>query len=153
MEHACCMQITSTRHSKRLLGLQKQEPFSMWYATRKCSYFVYDAVIKTFKLCFCHSIYCNKFHINDNHSLSLGSWSSPSVKGSRPSPCTGFSLTMIDEEHAVMFGGSSPDSDYLADVYVLHLPTMVSGLLIHITLIVCLSAVVPVVNAVSYPRQ
>ena len=53
---------------------------------------------------------------------------------------------MIDEEHAVMFGGDSFSSDYSADVYVLHLPTMVSGLLLHITLIVCLSAVVPVVK-------
>ena len=53
---------------------------------------------------------------------------------------------MIDEEHAVMFGGSSHGSGYLADVYVLHLPTMVSGLLLHITLIVCLSAVVAVVK-------
>ena len=57
------------------------------------------------------------------------------MKGSRPPPCSGFSLTMIDEEHAVMFGGS--DSSYSgvsADVYVLHLPTMVSGLLLCIML-------------------
>ena len=82
---------------------------------------------------------------HDNLSLS-GSWSSPSVKGSRPPPCCAFSLTMIDEEHAVMFGGFSLALGYSADVYVLHLPTMVSGLLLHITLIVCLSAVVPVVK-------
>ena len=69
-------------------------------------------------------MYCNKFYIHDNLSLSSGSWSSPSVKGSRPPPCAYFSLTMIDEEHAVMFGGLS------VDVYVLHLPTMVSGLLL-----------------------
>ena len=62
------------------------------------------------------------------------------MKGSRPPPCAYYSLTMIDEEHAVMFDRWS------ADVYVLHLPTMVSGLLLHITLIVCLSAVVPVVK-------
>ena len=67
------------------------------------------------------------------------------MKGSRPPP-SHFSLTMIDEEHAVMFGGYSPGSGWSADVYVLHLPTMVSGLLLHITLIVCLSAVVPVVK-------
>ena len=53
---------------------------------------------------------------------------------------------MIDEEHAVMFGGHSLSSGSSADVYVLHLPIMVSGLLLHITLIVCLSAVVPVVK-------
>ena len=66
-------------------------------------------------------------------SLPLGSWSSPSVKGSRPPPCSDFSLTMIDEEHAVMFGGYSSSSGWSADVYVLHLPTMVSDLLLHIT--------------------
>ena len=60
---------------------------------------------------------------------SLGSWSSPSVRGSRPPPCSGFSLTMIDEEHAVMFGGELPALHYSAGVYVLHLPTMVSSLL------------------------
>ena len=81
----------------------------------------------------------------ENLSLPLGSWSSPSVKGSRPPPCSAFSLTMIDEEHAVMFGGLSPGSGYSTDVYVLHLPTMVSGLL-HITLIVCLLEVVLVVK-------
>ena len=41
---------------------------------------------------------------------------------------------MIDEEHAVMFGGFSPGSGWSAGVYVLHLPTMVSGLLLCIML-------------------
>ena len=72
-------------------------------------------------------------------SLPIGLWSSPSVKGSRPPPCSRFSLTMIDEEDAVMFGGYSSDSGLSADVYVLYLPTMVSGLLLHITKIVCIS--------------
>ena len=35
---------------------------------------------------------------------------------------------MINEEHAVMFGGSTRHSGCYADVYVLHLPTMVSDL-------------------------
>ena len=74
-------------------------------------------------------------------SLPLGSWSSPSVKGSRPRPCHYFSLTMIDEEQAVMFGGYPPGSGMFADVCVLYLPTMVSNLLLHITLIVCLSVI------------
>ena len=47
---------------------------------------------------------------------------------------------MIDEEHAVMFGGCSDGSGDSADVYVLHLPSMVSRLLLHITLIVSLSS-------------
>ena len=58
------------------------------------------------------------------------------MKGSRPPPCAYFSLTMIDEEHAVMFGGWSPGSGCSTDVYVLHLPTMVSGLLLRTTSIV-----------------
>ena len=74
-------------------------------------------------------------------SLPIGVWSSPSVNGSRPPPCAYFSLTMIDEEDAVMFGGYSEYSNrsvYFADVFILHLPTMVSGLLLHITYIVCI---------------
>ena len=59
-------------------------------------------------------------------SLPLGLWSSPSVKGSRPPPRSDFSLTMIDEEDAVMFGGYSSHSRNSGDMYVLHLPTMVS---------------------------
>ena len=65
-------------------------------------------------------------------SPSLGSWSSPSVKGSRPPPCAYFSLTMIDEERAVMFGGYDCNWKCLNDVYVLHMSTMVSCLLLPI---------------------
>ena len=64
-------------------------------------------------------------------SPSLGSWSSPSVKGSRPPPCANFSLTMIDAERAVMFGGNYR-MVYLNDVYILHMSTMVSYLLLPI---------------------
>ena len=49
------------------------------------------------------------------------------MKGSKPPPCSNFSLTMIDEEHAVMFGGYCPDSECSADIFVLHMPTTVSG--------------------------
>ena len=62
-------------------------------------------------------------------SPSLGSWSSPSEKGSRLPPCAYFSLTMIDEERAVMFGATDR-MVYLNDVYVLHMSTMVSYLLL-----------------------
>ena len=58
------------------------------------------------------------------------------MKGPRPPPCANFSLTMIDEEHAVMFGGYSHGLVLSSDVYVLHLPTMVSGLLLHTTSVV-----------------
>ena len=62
----------------------------------------------------------------------LGSWSSPSVKGSRPPPCAYFSLTMIDEERAVMFGGQDCNRKSLNGVYILHMSTMVSYLLLPI---------------------
>ena len=63
-------------------------------------------------------------------SISLcvpGLWSSPSNSGSRPPPCSHFSLTMTDEDQAVMFGGNS-SSDWSSEARVLHLPTMVSHL-------------------------
>ena len=48
------------------------------------------------------------------------------MKGDRP-PCSNFSLTMIDEDHAVMFGEVyNEESSFHA--WVLHLPTMVSHL-------------------------
>ena len=47
------------------------------------------------------------------------------MKGSRPLPCHGFSLTMTDEDQAVMFGGRTP-SGFSSEAHVLHLPTMVS---------------------------
>ena len=49
------------------------------------------------------------------------------MKGARPPPCDGFSLTMIDEDQAVMFGGNT-SSGMSSDARVLHLPTMVSHL-------------------------
>ena len=57
----------------------------------------------------------------------IGLWFSPPIKGTRPSPCRSFSLTMTDEEHAVMFGGSIPSGE-TSEEHVLHLPTMVSHL-------------------------
>ena len=54
-----------------------------------------------------------------------GLWSSPSNSGSRPTPGYGFSLTITDEDQAVMFGGDTP-SGRSSEARVLHLPTMVS---------------------------
>ena len=59
----------------------------------------------------------------------LGLWFSPSNSGSRAPPCSGFSLTITDEEQAVMFGGYIPSGWSSDDAHVLHLPTMVSYLL------------------------
>ena len=55
----------------------------------------------------------------------LGLWSSPSMKGSKPPPCSCFSLTVTDEDQAVMFGGLT-QSGKSSESYILHLPTMVS---------------------------
>ena len=49
------------------------------------------------------------------------------MKGVRSPPCNIFSLTMIDEDQAVMFGGDTL-SGMASDARVLHLPTMVSHL-------------------------
>ena len=46
------------------------------------------------------------------------------MKGSRPPPCAGFSLTMTDKDQAVMLGYTS--SGKSSKAHVLHLPTMVS---------------------------
>ena len=59
--------------------------------------------------------------------VDLGQWSSPSMNGVRPPPCEDFSLTMSDEDQAVMFGGNI-SSGLTSDARVLHLPTMVSPL-------------------------
>ena len=56
-----------------------------------------------------------------------GLWCSPSNSGSRPPPCSDFSLTLTDEDQAVMFGGNIP-SGKSSEARVLHLPTMVSHL-------------------------
>ena len=59
----------------------------------------------------------------------LGLWSSPAMNGSRPPPCDRFSLTLIDDDQAVMFGGGTP-AGKSSEMHVLHLPTMVSYLTI-----------------------
>ena len=49
------------------------------------------------------------------------------MKGSRPPPCSNFSLTRTDEDRAVMFGEFTP-SGRTSKAWALHLPTMVSHL-------------------------
>ena len=60
--------------------------------------------------------------------VDLGQWLSPSMKGVRHPACDFFSLTMIDEDQAVMFGGLTSSAVKSSDARVLHLPTMVSHL-------------------------
>ena len=47
------------------------------------------------------------------------------MKGSRPPPCSGFSLTVTGEDQAVMFGGGTPPGES-SEAHILHLPTMVN---------------------------
>ena len=47
------------------------------------------------------------------------------MTGTRPPPCQDFSFTMVDESHAVLFGGVS-GSGKTNDVYMLDLSRMVS---------------------------
>ena len=71
------------------------------------------------------SIFFQYCHPKCTYLSVLGLWSSQSNKGSRPPPCSSFSLTVTDEDQAVMFGGNTP-SDRSSEARVLHLPTMVS---------------------------
>ena len=48
------------------------------------------------------------------------------MTGTRPPPCSHFSFTMVDESHAVLFGGIS-GSGFTNDVYMLDLSRMVSS--------------------------
>ena len=55
-------------------------------------------------------------------------WSSPTVTGSPPPPCRGFSFTKISEEEVVMIGGTSPvlDEQRLNYIYKLNCHKLVS---------------------------
>ena len=55
-----------------------------------------------------------------------GTWSSPTVSGTRPPPCAFFSLTMVDDHNAVLFGGIGQGYVEYNDVYTLDLERMVS---------------------------
>ncbi len=54
----------------------------------------------------------------------LGTWSSPLITGSRPSPRTVFTLTGISPTHAVLFGGYDGTS-YFNDTHLIDLTQMV----------------------------
>ena len=51
-------------------------------------------------------------------SFPIGEWASPKVSGTRPPPCAAFSLTNIDDDHAIMFGGKYIDGRR-SDVYII----------------------------------
>ena len=55
------------------------------------------------------------------------------MKGSIPPPCSDFSLTVTDEDQAMMFGGDTPSGESF-EAHILHLPTMVSDFMCVINL-------------------
>ena len=69
--------------------------------------------------------HCTLDTIGGTLSSSLGCWSSPAVSGTRPPPINGFSLTMTDDNHAVLFGGYD-GCQKTNDMYTLDLSRMVS---------------------------
>ena len=56
---------------------------------------------------------------------TAGVWTAPQTTGERPPPCAHFSLTAIDSNRAVMFGGSNEEQDYNNDTFIIDLRTMV----------------------------
>lgn len=70
-------------------------------------------------------MYCYYYPLTRSFTLS-GKWSSPTVGGTRPPPCSYFTLTMIDDHHAVLFGGYQFGRGMTNDAYILDLIRMVS---------------------------
>ena len=60
-----------------------------------------------------------------------GTWSYPTVSGTKPPFCSGFSLTMIDDIQAVLYGGDQVDRGFTSEVRIFDLSRMVSGMLVH----------------------
>ena len=59
--------------------------------------------------------------------VSSDSWSNPTVTGSQPPPCQGFTFTLVDSERVVLYGGYQPTSGHRAnDYFILNLNTKVS---------------------------
>ena len=62
--------------------------------------------------------------------LCPGRWSSPIFTGTRPPPCSAFSLTSIDHHRAILYGGWDDDGqNILGDLYLIDLQTMVCKLM------------------------
>ena len=55
-------------------------------------------------------------------------WCSSATSGERPPPCSGFTLTSIDQWRAVLFGGRNGDQGRMNDIYIIDLQNMVATL-------------------------
>ncbi|XP_022946407.1 tip elongation aberrant protein 1-like isoform X2 [Cucurbita moschata] len=66
--------------------------------------------------------------VNDLHILDLGTkeWTQPECKGNPPAPRESHTATLIGDDKLVIFGGSGEgESNYLNDLHILNLKTMV----------------------------
>ena len=50
-----------------------------------------------------------------------GEWSSPSIIGHPPHPCDSFTLTLVGERRAALFGGMSGSGSYSDDLLIVDL--------------------------------
>lgn len=66
-------------------------------------------------------------------SVPLGKWSSSTVSGTIPPPCSSFSFTKTDNHHVVLFGGCCSGSVRTDDVHILDLRRMVSDVMGNIS--------------------
>ena len=66
-----------------------------------------------------------KSHNSSLHIYS-GTWSSPTISGTRPPPCSFFSITKVDEDNAVLFGGRGQGNVVTNHIYNINLKGMVS---------------------------
>ena len=54
-------------------------------------------------------------------SPPAGEWSSPSIIGEPPCPCDSFTLTLVGERRAALFGGMSGSGSYCDDLLIVEL--------------------------------
>lgn len=59
----------------------------------------------------------------------VGIWSSPELNGSPP-PCAGFTLTGIDDYHAILYGGYQANHENVTDAYIIDFKKMVCKFLL-----------------------
>ena len=54
-------------------------------------------------------------------SPPAGEWSSPNITGQPPPPCSGLTLTPVDERRAALFGGWSGSGAHSDDLLIVEL--------------------------------
>ena len=54
-------------------------------------------------------------------SPPAGKWSSPNITGQPPPPCSNFTLTLVGERRAALFGGESGSAAVSDDLFIVDL--------------------------------